>query len=221
MRATLRPRVTAPSPAAAVAATAAAAAPPRSCRCLSGGSADTRSSSSSWATLQQLQQRTLPPLVYHPEYSYAGWDPKHRFVMDKFRHLHELLLEEWAYARPDAFVRPSDPAEGCAARLEDGSWGFTGPAVEAVDRGWLGLAHDPAYVRALCEGEAPMRRIGLPWSPGLVRRTRLEIAGTMLAAHLALAHGVARRRRVVLSLLSTRSTPCREFVWVSIDASGE
>ena len=36
-----------------------------------------------------------------------------------------------------------------------------------------------------------MRRIGLPWSQALVRRTRLEVAGTILTARLALEHGLA------------------------------
>ncbi len=36
-----------------------------------------------------------------------------------------------------------------------------------------------------------MRRIGFKWSPQLVRRTQLEVAGTVLAAQLALTHGLA------------------------------
>ncbi|RME64211.1 MAG: histone deacetylase, partial [Caldilineae bacterium] len=36
-----------------------------------------------------------------------------------------------------------------------------------------------------------MRRIGFPWSPALVTRTCAAVGGTILAARLALSHGVA------------------------------
>jgi acetoin utilization deacetylase AcuC-like enzyme len=139
-------------------------------------------------------QRELPPLVYSPEYSFSGWDPKHRFVMDKFRHLHETLTREPVFGRTNSFISPEDPAveSGAAKRLKCGQgYDFTGPAVQAIDQHWLGLAHDPEYVRGFCEGTIPMRRIGLPWSQALVRRTRLEVAGTILTARLALEYGLA------------------------------
>ena len=188
--------------------TAGAATTVRRLRC--GCSRTSRSSrrcrssgSGALATLQQQTERALPPLVYSPEYSFAGWDPKHRFVMDKFRHLYELLKRDATYARSDAFTVPEDPAVECGAAepldatdypadsAAGGCYNFTGAAVEAVDRQWLGLAHDPEYISAFCEGTVPMRRIGLPWSQGLVRRTRLEVAGTILTARLALEHGLA------------------------------
>jgi acetoin utilization deacetylase AcuC-like enzyme len=59
---------------------------------------------------------------------------------------------------------------------------------------WLELAHTPAYVRAVLEQtlDAPAaRRIGFPISDGVVRRSRAAIGGTVLAARLALEHGVA------------------------------
>jgi hypothetical protein len=150
--------------------------------------------SGSLATLQQQTERLLPALVYSPEYSFRGWDPKHRFVMDKFRHLHELLAREPLFARSDSFITPEDPAvlSGAAKRLERSQgFDFTGAAVQAIDQHWLGLAHEPEYVKGFCEGTIPMRRIGLPWSQALVRRTRLEVAGTILTARLALEHGLA------------------------------
>jgi acetoin utilization deacetylase AcuC-like enzyme len=54
--------------------------------------------------------------------------------------------------------------------------------------------HDFAYVDAFAAGTLDgkaMRRIGLPWSEPLVERTRAAVAGTLLAARLALRHGVA------------------------------
>ncbi|HWQ56395.1 MAG TPA: histone deacetylase [Bryobacteraceae bacterium] len=54
------------------------------------------------------------------------------------------------------------------------------------------LAHDPAYVRAFLDGTLEpqvMRRIGFPWSEGLVRRTLASVGGTLAAAEEALASG--------------------------------
>jgi acetoin utilization deacetylase AcuC-like enzyme len=56
----------------------------------------------------------------------------------------------------------------------------------------IARVHDPAYVRAFLEGSLPeraMRRIGFPWSEGLVRRTLASVGGTLAACELALAAG--------------------------------
>jgi acetoin utilization deacetylase AcuC-like enzyme len=141
-----------------------------------------------------LQQRSggqpLPPLVYHENYSYSSWDDSHRFAMSKFERLHSALTGGPDPYPASAFIAPSDPAESVAAV----AGGFQGETVARIDEQWLGLAHCPAYVRRFCEGSLStkeMRRIGLPWSAELVRRTRLEVAGTTLAARLAVEHGLA------------------------------
>lgn len=65
------------------------------------------------------------------------------------------------------------------------------PALPAtVDQ--IELAHDPAYVRSFLQGSLPpaaMRRIGLPWSDVLVRRSFASVGGTMAAAQDALCRG--------------------------------
>jgi len=56
------------------------------------------------------------------------------------------------------------------------------------------LTHDPAYVRALMAGTLPaqaQRRIGFPWSEGLVTRTLASVGGTLQAARDALGAGFA------------------------------
>lgn len=58
----------------------------------------------------------------------------------------------------------------------------------------LQTVHHPEYVKNFCLGkvnEEIIRRIGLPWSPGLVQRTRTAVAGTLLTAELALKYGIA------------------------------
>ncbi|MBX9603344.1 MAG: histone deacetylase [Bryobacteraceae bacterium] len=53
-------------------------------------------------------------------------------------------------------------------------------------------AHDPAYVKGFLEGTLPpaaIRRIGFPWSPGLVKRTLASVGGTLSAVEQAFETG--------------------------------
>ena len=63
----------------------------------------------------------------------------------------------------------------------------------AADPSDLLLAHDPEYVRSILDGSVDprvMRRIGFPWSEGLVRRSLASVGGTVAAARRALVAGV-------------------------------
>lgn len=109
------------------------------------------------------------PIVYHPRYS-ASLPAGHRFPMSKFRRLYELLLES-------QIVDSEDVHEPMPAR-----------------RSWLELAHTPQYVEGVCSqslDETSIRRIGLPMDETVVRRSLAAVGGTVLAARLALEHGVA------------------------------
>jgi len=116
-----------------------------------------------------------PPMVWHPELS-VPWPATHRFAMWKFEDLKERCLEE-KLATTSEFFRP--------AALDDSF-------ERAVRR-----AHDAAYVEAFYADRLEpslWRRLGFTQRPdhgALVRRTRLEVAGTMLAADLALERGLA------------------------------
>jgi len=90
--------------------------------------------------------------------------------MAKFRLLQELLLRQ-GLAEPDQFHQPL-PAP----------------------RRWLELVHGRSYHQAFARGElspAAERRIGLPATTPLVRRSWLAVGGTVLTARLALRHGLA------------------------------
>ena len=55
-------------------------------------------------------------------------------------------------------------------------------------------AHDPEYLHRFQNGELTakeIRRIGLPWSPEIVQRTRHSCGGTIAACRAAFAEGVA------------------------------
>jgi acetoin utilization deacetylase AcuC-like enzyme len=96
--------------------------------------------------------------------------PGHPFPLEKYRALRELLLAE-------GVVVPGEIA-----------------ASEPAPVAWLVRAHDPAYVARVLAGAldpGELRRLGLPWSPGLVARARAAVFGTVGAAFAALEHGVA------------------------------
>ncbi|MEB3185525.1 MAG: histone deacetylase, partial [Cyanobacteriota bacterium] len=106
---------------------------------------------------------------YHPAYS-APLPSSHRFPMAKFKLLHGLLRAQ-GLARADQLHRPLP-----------------------TPRRWLELVHGRPYHQAFARGElseADQRRIGLPATTPLVRRTWLAVGGTVLTARLALHHGVA------------------------------
>ncbi len=79
--------------------------------------------------------------------------------------------------------------------LEEGGLaaaGFVKPAAAPADL--IALAHDRTYVDHVLACTVPRdieRRIGLPVDEGVVRRARTSAAGTLMAAELALAHGLA------------------------------
>lgn len=109
------------------------------------------------------------PLVYHADYV-TPLPPGHRFPMPKFGKVYETLIRN-GIASVDQFHVP-----------------------EIAPREMLTLVHTPEYVDAYLTGSIDakaMRRIGLPWSPQLVRRTCTAVGGTVLTAQLALQHGIA------------------------------
>jgi acetoin utilization deacetylase AcuC-like enzyme len=90
----------------------------------------------------------------------------HKFPAQKYRLLRETLAQDGGFE-----FEPAPPAD---------------PAV--IER-----THDPDYVRGFLDGSidpSMMRRIGFPWSEGLVRRTLASVGGTLSAARDALGRGV-------------------------------
>lgn len=109
------------------------------------------------------------PIVHHPAYC-ADLPANHRFPMDKFRAVADLirredLLEGRAFFRP----RPA-PFE------------------------WVALAHDPLYVDQVFNAHVPekvAREIGFPMRADIAQRARCATGGTVLTGYLALEHGLA------------------------------
>ena len=94
----------------------------------------------------------------------------HVFPMTKYESLYAILLAE-------GLVRVEDVVEPGEAAWED-----------------LALVHDAEYLDKLGAGRlsaSEVRRLGLPWSPALLRRARLAVSGTLNAARMALEDGIA------------------------------
>ncbi|MBX2862848.1 MAG: histone deacetylase [Leptolyngbyaceae cyanobacterium MAG.088] len=109
------------------------------------------------------------PVIYHPDYV-TPLPAGHRFPMPKFKLLRDLLVRDGVISE-DQIYQPGRPPQN-----------------------WLELVHESAYVNAYCDGSLEpkvQRRIGLPWSEGLVRRTCTAVGGTILTAKLALNQGLA------------------------------
>jgi acetoin utilization deacetylase AcuC-like enzyme len=107
--------------------------------------------------------------AYHPDYS-VPLPPGHPFPMAKYPLLLERLLAEGVVANEDLL----SPVE---AAYED-----------------LALVHTARYLQRLAAGSldaAEIRRIGVPWSAALWRRSRLAVQGTIDASRAALEDGLA------------------------------
>jgi acetoin utilization deacetylase AcuC-like enzyme len=113
--------------------------------------------------------RPLPPIVYHPAYS-APLPPGHRFPMQKYARLVQVLKE-------DGLIGPE---------------GLHIP--EPVSFEMLAAVHDPDYVRQVLDAAVPPkveRVIGMPVTRSISDRVQAAVGGTLLAARLALRHGLA------------------------------
>lgn len=94
----------------------------------------------------------------------------HRFPMSKYARLRARVLDE-------GVLPPADVLEAPAASWDE-----------------LRLAHAAPYVHAVATGTLPadmQRRIGFPWSPAMVERSRRSSGATIAAARVALREGVA------------------------------
>lgn len=106
-------------------------------------------------------------VFYTPRY-YAEIGDGHVFPIRKFELARDRLLAEGT-------LDPSEIVEPSPAPLED-----------------VLLVHTEDYVTRLCNGQLTtkeVRRLGLPWSESLVRRSFYAVGGTLAATHSALASG--------------------------------
>jgi acetoin utilization deacetylase AcuC-like enzyme len=96
--------------------------------------------------------------------------PGHRFPMEKYSRLRDRLAASGRFAEDDIRVPPA-----------------------ASDAEIL-RAHDPDYLARVAAGTLDpreLRRIGFPWSPEMVERSRRSSGATLAACRVALEEGMA------------------------------
>lgn len=122
-------------------------------------------SSVGFVTLCALGGYFLAPILYYTDHLHFPLPEGHRFPVAKYRLIRELLEPEGLFDLRHAPLADASQVE---------------------------LAHDPEYVRRFVNGTLPpemMRRIGFPWSEGLVRRTLASVGATLAASEQALTTG--------------------------------
>ncbi|WP_146438068.1 histone deacetylase family protein [Crateriforma conspicua] len=108
--------------------------------------------------------------LYYTDHFELPLPDGHRFPMDKYRRLRRRISESSRHLQDPLIVPPA-----------------------ATDQQLL-LCHTLRYVRAVCEGSltpAEIRRIGFPWSPKMVERSRRSTGATIAAARAAMEDGIA------------------------------
>ncbi|PYX22995.1 MAG: histone deacetylase, partial [Acidobacteria bacterium] len=103
--------------------------------------------------------------LFYTDHCVLPLPPEHKFPIGKYRMLRELLVKDGFFT------------------LEEAPLAHTATIV---------LAHDAEYVEAFLQGTlsaGSVRRIGFPWSPGLVRRTLASVGSTLAATREAVATG--------------------------------
>lgn len=108
-------------------------------------------------------------LFYSPYY-YADIGEGHVFPIKKFELVRDKLIKE-------GILLPEEIFEPQPAEIED-----------------IGLVHTEDYISRLIEGNLTVkevRKLGLPWSKSLVRRSFLAVSGTINAAKHSLETGIA------------------------------
>src|SRR5215472_6752114 len=105
------------------------------------------------------------PTLFYTDHHRLPLPPGHRFPIEKYHLLREILENDGCFR-----LQPAPLAD-----------------VQTIQ-----LAHDSAYVNAFLHGslgDSAMRRIGFPWSEGLVTRTLASVGATLAATRQALVTG--------------------------------
>ena len=108
--------------------------------------------------------------TYYSDQFILPLPPDHRFPIDKYTRLRQTILEQGIVTAQD--LRIPEPAS-----LEQ-----------------IGFAHHYDYIGRVFNGtlsKKEIRRIGFPWSPELVERSRRSVGGTIAACRTAFQDGIA------------------------------
>ena len=116
--------------------------------------------------------------LYYTDIFELPLPPKHRFPMSKYRLLRERIGREIDSAKNE---QSDSRFKNCELVVPD-----------AASDCQLHLAHSPEYVEAVAQGTLEpkaVKRIGFPWSSGMVERSRRSTGATIGAARSAIESG--------------------------------
>ena len=140
--------------------------------------------------LDPMSNRFHAPIVYHEQYSFDDWPPNHTFPMDKF--------ERTAYALQTTCKKTLPDISKLSRPIIRSAQDFYRPLdIEDVPMEWITDIVSKDYVDRFIDGRLSydeMRQIGFREQtprPELIRRTILEVIGTILACQLATVYGLA------------------------------
>ncbi|WP_462166960.1 histone deacetylase family protein [Pseudoalteromonas sp. GB43] len=105
---------------------------------------------------------------YHPSYSALTLPERHRFPIDKYRMLKQLVSN---FIDEQHFITP-----------------------QQATRAQLAMCHNPEYVDAFLTGSLDskaIKKMGFPWSTELVERTLYSVGASIQGAEFALQQGAA------------------------------
>ncbi len=108
--------------------------------------------------------------LFYADHFVLPLPPGHRFPMEKYSRLRAQLMDSGVFA-PDDFRVP-----------------------DAASDTELRRAHDANYLQRVVDGTldaAEQRRIGFPWSPQMVERSRRSAGATLAASRSAITDGCA------------------------------
>ena len=128
-------------------------------------------------------------IAYYTDHFVLPLPPTHRFPMTKYARLRERLIGLGARTQPGP-----DGLDVPCTTMPGGAMDIVLCVPSAASDEELALAHDPAYVAAVSEGRlgaTAQRRIGFPWSPAMVERSRRSVGASIAAARAAARDGVS------------------------------
>jgi acetoin utilization deacetylase AcuC-like enzyme len=108
--------------------------------------------------------------IYYTDHFVLPLPDGHRFPMTKYRRLRDRIVQSPVHNNDRLLVPPA----------------------ASIDQ--LCLAHEPEYVERVLRGTlspTEIKRIGFPWSPEMVERSRRSSGATIAAARAALDEGIA------------------------------
>lgn len=108
--------------------------------------------------------------IFYCDHFVLPLPPEHRFPMRKYSRLRERVMEA-ALVPPHSLREPDAATDAQLLRV-----------------------HHPDYLHKVVTGtltERELRRIGFPWSAGMVERSRRSVGGTIAACRAALTDGLA------------------------------